>query len=66
MIDELQFDISGTALPVELLLLPIRRGYRFKVIFIDYRERVGQSKMRPLYSAWWTARRIVTNRLHPT
>ncbi len=65
MIDELRFNISGTALPVELLLLPIRRGYRFKVVFIDYRERVGQSKMRPLWSAWWTLRRIVTVRLHP-
>jgi glycosyltransferase involved in cell wall biosynthesis len=62
MIDDLKFDIAGTALPVELLLLPIQRGYRFKVIFIDYRERVGQSKMRPLYSAWWTLRRIVTVR----
>jgi glycosyltransferase involved in cell wall biosynthesis len=62
MIDDLKFDIAGTALPVELLLLPIQRGYRYKVIFIDYRERVGQSKMRPLYSAWWTLRRIVTVR----
>lgn len=65
MIDELQFNIAGTALPVELLLLPIRRQYRFKTIFIEYRERVGQSKMRPLYSAWWTLRRIVSNRMHP-
>jgi glycosyltransferase involved in cell wall biosynthesis len=62
MIDDLKFDIAGTALPVELLLLPIQRGYRYKVIFIDYRERVGQSKMRPLYSAWWTLRRIVSVR----
>ena len=62
MIEELAFDISGTALPVELLLLPLRRRYRFKVIFIDYKERLGQSKMRPLYSAYWTARRIVSNR----
>jgi glycosyltransferase involved in cell wall biosynthesis len=63
MIDELRFNIAGTALPVELLLLPLRKGYRYKQIFIDYKERVGESKMRPLYSAWWTARRIVTNRL---
>jgi glycosyltransferase involved in cell wall biosynthesis len=63
MIDELKFEIAGAALPVELLLVPIRRGYRYKVIFIDYRERVGQSKMRPLYSAWWTLRRIISARL---
>lgn len=62
MIDELTFDIAGAALPVELLLAPIRRGYRFKVVFIDYRERVGESKMDPLHSAWWTLRRIVNTR----
>ena len=63
MIDELKYNIEGTALPVELLLLPIQRGYKFKVIYIDYRERVGESKMRPLYSAWWTVRRIAETRL---
>ena len=65
MIDELTFDVSGTALPVELLLLPIRKGYRYKQVFIEYRERVGVSKMQPLRSAWWTARRIVTVRMAP-
>jgi len=63
MIDDLKFNIEGTALPVELLLLPIHRGYKFKVIYIDYRERVGESKMRPLYSAWWTVRRIAETRM---
>jgi glycosyltransferase involved in cell wall biosynthesis len=63
MIDELRFNIAGTALPVELLLLPLRRGYKTKIIFIDYRERIGETKMRPLYSAWWTLRRILEVRL---
>jgi glycosyltransferase involved in cell wall biosynthesis len=62
MIDQLKFDIHGTALPVELLLLPIHRGYRTTSIFIDYRERVGESKMQPLQSAWWTLKRIVNVR----
>ena len=63
MIDDLVFNIAGTALPVELLLKPIHKGYKCKEIYIDYRERVGVSKMRPLYSAWWTLRRIIANRV---
>ena len=34
-------------------------GKKLKVVYIDYRERVGTSTMRPLESAWWTLRRIV-------
>ncbi len=63
MIDELTFDVAGTALPVELLLRPIRKGYRYKGVFIDYRERIGDSKLQALSSAWWTLRRIVSNRM---
>lgn len=59
MIDELQFEAEGDALPVELLLKPIRLGYKVHSIFIDYRERIGESKMQPLSSAWWTLKRIV-------
>ena len=58
MIDRLEFDASGPALPVELLLKPIELGFRVGAIFISYRERVGTSTMQPLASAWWTARRI--------
>jgi hypothetical protein len=28
-------------------------------VFIPYRERIGQSTMRPLESARWTAKRIL-------
>lgn len=58
MIDSLHFEADGAALPVELLLKPILRGFKVGTVFIDYRERVGQSKMSPLSSAWWTMKRI--------
>ena len=48
--------------PVELLLRPLKMGKKLKVVYIDYRERVGTSTMRPLQSAWWTLRRIVSVR----
>jgi glycosyltransferase involved in cell wall biosynthesis len=59
MIDELKYRAKGAALPVELLLRPIKMGKRVKVVFIDYRERIGQSTMSPLESAWWTMKRIL-------
>ncbi|MDQ7824587.1 MAG: glycosyltransferase family 2 protein [Candidatus Eremiobacteraeota bacterium] len=62
LIDELRYDPKGAALPVELLLRPLRMGRRVKVVFIDYFERVGKSTMRPLESAWWTLVRIGRSR----
>jgi glycosyltransferase involved in cell wall biosynthesis len=62
LIENLHYDMNGAALPVELLLLPIRHGYKVKVIDIPYKERIGQSTMRPLESAWWTMRRIFLSR----
>ncbi|MBK5093991.1 MAG: glycosyltransferase family 2 protein [Actinobacteria bacterium] len=59
MLDDMEFDASGAALPVELLLKPLASGYRVKVFFIGYRERIGKTTMRPLESAWWTAKRIL-------
>jgi glycosyltransferase involved in cell wall biosynthesis len=62
LIDELTYQVNGAALPVELLLRPIKMGKRLNVVFIDYRERIGQTTMRPLQSAWWTVRRILSVR----
>ena len=59
MIDELNYDPNGAALPVELLLRPIKVGRRVATLFIDYRERIGASTMMPLQSAWWTLKRIL-------
>jgi len=62
VIQELRYDPKGAALPVELLTRPIRQGRRVKVVPIDYRERIGKSTMRPVESAWWTAKRLLRAR----
>jgi glycosyltransferase involved in cell wall biosynthesis len=62
LIEELRFEANGAALPVELLLRPLKMGKKLKVVFIDYRERIGQTTMRPLQSAWWTLKRILSVR----
>jgi|TARA_Y100000310_G_C20692191_1_gene823055 glycosyltransferase involved in cell wall biosynthesis len=53
-----KIDPEGAALPVELLLRPLRLRKKMKVVYIDYFERVGESTMKPLESAWWTLKRI--------
>ena len=62
LLDGLTYEVQGAALPVELLLRPLKMGKRLKVVYIDYRERIGQTTMRPLQSAWWTLRRILAVR----
>ncbi|MGV8118277.1 MAG: glycosyltransferase [Candidatus Xenobiia bacterium LiM19] len=62
LIDNLKYEAKGAALPVELLLRPIRMKYKVKTVFIDYFERVGVSTMRPLESAYWTIKRILAVR----
>lgn len=59
MLDSITYNPKGEALPVELLLRPIKNRYRLKVTFIEYKERIGKSKMRPLKGAWWTLKRIL-------
>lgn len=62
LIDELRYEAKGAALPVELLLRPLRMRKRIKVVFIDYRERIGETTMQPLDSAKWTLKRILRAR----
>jgi len=62
MIDEMKFDASGPALPVDLLLIPIKLGYKVGNRFISYRDRIGESTMDPLPSAWWTLKRVLRTR----
>jgi glycosyltransferase involved in cell wall biosynthesis len=59
LIDELQYDPNGAALPVELLLRPVKMGKAVKLDFIEYRNRLGVSTMKPLSGAWWTLKRIL-------
>jgi len=62
LIDGLDYRAKGAALPVELLLRPIREGWSVTTITIPYRPRIGDSKMRPLEGAWWTLKRIWLSR----
>ena len=62
LIERLQYESKGAALPVELLLRPISQGYKVKVIEIPYRSRIGESTMQPLQGAWWTFKRILRSR----
>ena len=58
MIDALDFEAKGAALPVELLLLPIKLGYKVTTHFIEYFDRTGTSTMNPYDTCKWTLWRI--------
>ena len=58
MIAQVEWDERGPALPVDMLLIPYRRGFRVAEIPIDYRERIGETTLRRFSSTWWTLKRI--------
>ena len=58
MIDAVEWDEKGPALPVDMLVIPFRRGFRVTEIPIDYRERIGQTTLRRWSSTLWTFRRL--------
>jgi glycosyltransferase involved in cell wall biosynthesis len=59
VIEEINCDPHGAALPVELLLRPIKENFKVKLVDIEYHDRIGDSTMQPLDSAWWTLKRIL-------
>jgi glycosyltransferase involved in cell wall biosynthesis len=59
LLESLHYQVAGHALPVELLLRPVKQDCRLKVVPIEYRNRIGTTTMQPLESAWWTLRRIL-------
>lgn len=58
MLEKLPFDPEGMALPVELQIAPQRMGFKCQEFFIDYRPRIGESKIVPVEGTIWTFRRI--------
>ena len=58
MIDEVRWSEQGPALPVDMLLIPYRRGFRIIDVPIGYRERIGVTTLRRFSSTWWTLKRI--------
>ena len=59
IIEDLEFDPNGPALPVELLLKPALFGFQVREIFIPYLERIGNTTLHRWSSTVWTFRRIL-------
>jgi hypothetical protein len=55
---------QGAALPVELLIVPARHGYRVEDVDIAYLERIGASTLQRWDSTLWTFRRILRSALN--
>lgn len=58
MIDAVQWNARGPALPVSMLLVPYRRGFRVTDVEIEYRERIGTTTLHRWASTMWTFKRI--------
>jgi glycosyltransferase involved in cell wall biosynthesis len=58
LIEQVDVDPNGPALPVELLLKPALMGFQIREIFIPYGERIGETTLRRWSSTIWTFRRI--------
>ena len=58
MIDFVQWSPHGPALPVDMYVIPFRRGFRVTEIPIDYRERIGETTLHRFSSTWWTFKRL--------
>jgi glycosyltransferase involved in cell wall biosynthesis len=58
MIDAVAWDPNGPALPVDMLILPHRMGFRVMEVPIDYRERIGASTLQRFKSTLWTFKRL--------
>ena len=58
LIQEVEFDPNGPALPVELLLKPALQNFRVREVFIPYGERIGETTLQRWSSTLWTFRRI--------
>jgi SAM-dependent methyltransferase len=58
MLRGIDVDPKGPALPVELLIVPARFGYRIVEVDIPYFERVGTTTLRRFDSTKWTFKRL--------
>jgi glycosyltransferase involved in cell wall biosynthesis len=65
MIEAVAWDPRGPALPVDMLVIPHRLGYRVTDLRIDYRERIGTTTLHRFSSTLWTFRRLWNARRVP-
>jgi glycosyltransferase involved in cell wall biosynthesis len=59
ILETVDFNPNGPALPVELLLKPAVLGYRVSEVFIPYAERIGATTLNRWASTVWTFRRVL-------
>ncbi len=64
LIHSIDWNVHGPALPVELLIRSVKRGYKFVEIPIDYHERIGNSTLNKFSSTVWTFKRIFCNKYY--
>ena len=58
MLEFVQWNPHGPALPVDMYVIPFRRGFRVTEIPIDYRERIGETTLHRFSSTVWTFKRL--------
>ena len=58
MLEFVHWNPRGPALPVDMYVIPFRRGFRVTEIPIDYRERIGETTLHRFSSTWWTFKRL--------
>lgn len=58
MIDDVQWNEKGPALPVDMYVIPFKRGFKTLEIPIDYRERIGTTTLHRWSSTIWTFKRL--------
>lgn len=58
MIDRVEWDPNGPALPVDMMVIPYRMGFLVTDVPIEYRQRIGASTLQRWKSTVWTFRRL--------
>jgi glycosyltransferase involved in cell wall biosynthesis len=58
MIDQVQWDPNGPALPVDMIVIPFHKGFKVIDMPIEYRERIGASTLQRFKSTVWTFKRL--------
>jgi glycosyltransferase involved in cell wall biosynthesis len=58
MLENVVWNPQGPALPVDMLVIPYRMGYRVGEIPIEYRDRIGASTLQRWNSTVWTFKRL--------
>jgi len=58
MLEKVTWNPNGPALPVDMLVIPYRMGFRVEEIPIEYRDRIGASTLQRWNSTVWTFKRL--------